>query len=118
MLSHLLNRPCTIRRRSASGTIDDYGDAIATETTVDTVCELQRRDRADAEPAGQGELSDTYWLLVLPAGTVIDTGDRVIVDGETFEMFGAPWPVRNPWTQAASHVEATVRRTAGAGDAA
>jgi hypothetical protein len=119
-LSMLLNRPCTITRRSASSTqIDASGDAVISTSTVTTVCELQQSPRhADAEPANEGELSDTQWLLVLPAGTVIDTGDKVTVDGQAFEMYGAPWPARNPRTGVASHVECTVRRTAGAGDIA
>lgn len=119
-ISTLLTRQCTITRRSASATlIDESGDAVITTSTVTTVCELQQSPRhADAEPATQGEFSDTQWLLVLPAGTVIDTGDKVTVGGQAFEMYGAPWPARNPRTGVESHVECTVRRTAGAGDAA
>lgn len=110
MLSTLLNRPCTIIRRSASGSTDDgYGNRTPAETLVEAVCELQQRQRS--EPGDQGEFSDTAWLIVFPAGTVIDTGDGVIVDGHIFEMVGDPWEVRNPRTQVASHVEATVRRT-------
>jgi hypothetical protein len=117
-LEDLLNRPCTITRRSESGTIDDYGNDIPDEETVETVCELQQRTRlTDGEPAGQGELSDTRWLLVLPAGTDIRTGDTVEVDGQVYEMFGDPWPARNPRTQEESHVECNLRRTAGTGDA-
>lgn len=117
-LSDLLNRPCTITRRSQSGTTDDYGNDIPAETTVETVCELQQRDRrADSEPDLAGELSDTLWLLVLPAETDIDTGDVVEVDGLVYEMFGDPWLARNPRTGEESHVECTLRRTASAEDA-
>lgn len=113
MLSTLLNRPCTITRRSFGDEVDERGDYIATESAVETVCELQQKQRS--EPEDQGELSDTTWLLILPAGTAIDTGDAVTMTdtGEEFEMVGDPWPARNPRTRAESHVEATVRRTAG-----
>ena len=81
------------------------------ETLVETVGELQQTQRT--EPGDAGETSDTRWLLVLPAGTVVNTGDAVIVDGEVYEVVGAPWPARNPRLGVASHIEASVRRTAG-----
>lgn len=111
MLAALLNRPLTIVNRTDSTAIDEYGNAIPTETLVETVGELQQVQRS--EPVAEGELSDTRWLLVLPAGTVLNTGDAVIVDGEMFEVTGQPWAARNPRTGAQSHVEATCRRTAG-----
>ncbi len=110
-MTALLNRSLTIVRRSP-GSTDGYGGEIAAETLVEAFGEMQqqRRDEAPAE----GEVSDTRWLLVLPAGTDIDTGDAVIVDGQVFELVGAPWEARNPRTLAPSHVECTLRRTATA----
>lgn len=107
----LMNLPVTIVSRTDGGDADEYGNAIPTENATQTVGELQqiRRD----EPDAAGETSDTRWLLVLPAGTAINTGDAVIVDNEVFEVVGAPWPARNPRTQAVHHLEATLRRTAG-----
>ena len=107
----LLNRPVTIVTRTDSGSTDEYGNSIPSETMTETVGELQqvRRD----EPGDAGETSDTRWLLVVPAGTVINTGDAVIVDSEVYEVVGAPWLARNPRTQTVHHVEATLRRTSG-----
>lgn len=117
MLSLLLNRPCTIWRREASGTIDELGDETQDETATVTVCELQRAaQRPSDEPPLAGEFSSTVWTAFFPAGTDIDTGDRVEVDGRMYEMVGDPWPARNPRTQAESHVEATLKRTAGQED--
>ena len=110
-LAQLLNRPCTITRRSQSAETDEYGNAVPTEDVAATVCELQQRQRD--ESADQGEVSDTEWLLVLPAGTAIRTGDSVSIDGEDFELVGDPWSARNPRTGLESHIEATLRRTAG-----
>lgn len=109
-IAHLLTRACTVTNRTDSGAVDDYGNPVPAETEVDTTCELQQQRRS--EPVGEGELSDTLWLLVLPAGTTIDTGDKVTVDGQEFEMVGDPWPVREPRTGQESHLEASVRRVA------
>src|SRR5688572_27377107 len=112
-LSQLLNLPCTITRRTPSADdeeINDYGDPVQNETEVDTVCELQQRARSEDDL--QGELSDTSWLLILPAGTAIDTGDAVTIDGKTYELVGDPWQARNPRTETVEHIEATLRRTA------
>lgn len=114
MLSTLINRPCTITRRLPSGAEDEIGNLIASEEVIETVCELQQQQRT--EPTGQGELSDTRWLLILPAGTSLHGGDTVTVDDESYELVGEPWHARNPRTRTESHVEATVRRTAGPGD--
>lgn len=112
MLSQLINRPCTITRRGESGEQDDYGNEEPSVAQVDTVCDIQQVRRTELDDA---EVSDTTWLLFLPPDTAIDTGDQVTIDdtGETFEMAGDPWPVRNPRTGVESHVEATVRRVAG-----
>src|SRR5688572_27552760 len=115
MLETLINRPCQILKRLESTTEDRYGNGIPDEAVIDTVCELQQRRRD--EPDDQGELSDTYWDLFLPAGTDVNTGDVLIVDGDRYELFGDPWQARNPRTRVESHIEATVRRTASAGDA-
>lgn len=116
-LADLLNRPVTVLQRSTGDdVVDEYGNAIADTVTIETVGELQqcRRD----EPAGAGELSVSDWLLVLPAATLIRTGDAVVVDGQVYELVGDPWIARNPRTQTVSHIECTVRRTAATDDEA
>lgn len=111
MLTDLLNRPVTIVTRTDGDAEDEYGNAVPDESMTTTLGELQQ-ERRD-EPNTAGETSDSRWLLILPAGTVINTGDAVIVDSEVYEVVGAPWPARNPRTGVVSHVEATLRRTAG-----
>jgi predicted membrane-bound mannosyltransferase len=111
VISALLTRPVTITRRTATGPADDYGNATTVPTTVQTVGELQQRSRA--EPGDQGETSDTGWLLVLPAGTDLDTSDTVTIAGQSFEVTGDPWHARWPRTGLESHVEATLRRVTG-----
>lgn len=107
----LMNRPVTIVNRTDGDAVDEYGNEIPDEAATSTVGELQQQQRT--EPGDAGETSDTRWLLMLPAGTVVNTGDAVIVDSEVYEVVGAPWPARNPRTQTVHHVEATLRRTSG-----
>jgi hypothetical protein len=111
LLSQLLNLPCTVLQRSSSGSTTPYGRRRSTETPVETVCELQQQ--ASTEPT-DGQVADSTFLLILPAGTQISTGDAVVVDGHTYEITGQPWTARNPRTQTVSHIEAAVRRVAGA----
>lgn len=111
-LTRLINRPCTLLLRDNSDDVDDFSEEEAEPTEVETVCEIQQRNRQ--ERGDQAELSDTTWNVFLPLGTEIDSGDAIRVDdlGE-FELIGAPESKRNPLTQLESHVEATARRTAG-----
>lgn len=113
-LATLLTQPATIVRRSESGVTDAYGNAIPSETSEEVDCYLEQRRRDEAED--QGEVSESDWLLVLPAGTEIDTGDEVVVDARAYEVIGEPWSAHDPLRGGASHVEATLRRTAGAED--
>lgn len=105
----------TLVRRSAGAVTDDFGNIISTETSEAVYGELQQQQRT--EPLAEGELSDTRWILFLPAGTELGTGDAVICDGHIFELIGDPWAVRNPRTMLESHVEVTLRRTDSADEA-
>lgn len=115
MLATLINRNCTIIRRSPSGSEDAFGNETSTETSVATVCDLQQQ-RAD-ERGAQGETSDDQWIAFLLAGIVIKTADTLVVDGTEYEVIGDPWHAKNPRTQSESHVEVRLRRTAGDEDA-
>lgn len=113
-LTTLLNKPCVITRREYDlDNTDSYGDATFDETEVETVCELQQRQRS--EEGDPGQLSKTSWLLVLPHGTEISSADTVTVGGDDYEVVGEPWAAeqgsREMW-----HVEATVVRTSGRGE--
>ncbi len=104
----LMNTPCTIVRRSDSGEIDDYGNAVDSESTFDTVCDLQQRQRD--EPETGGEFSVTVWDLFLPVDTPIDTSDVVIVGDAEYEVTGDPWNA-NQGSAAVNHTAATLRKT-------
>jgi hypothetical protein len=106
----LIATPCTIVHREESGSVDDWGDPVKTETMTETVCELQQRRRE--EPSDQGELGLSWWECFFPVGTAIDTEDAVLVEphGE-FEVVGEPWNA-NQGSGAVNHVATTLRKVA------
>jgi len=110
-IAGLLTLTCTITSRAGTGSVDAYGDETVAETTVTTLCELQQRQRS--ETSDPGEIASSTWLLILPAGTAIGPGDTVTIGGDDYELVGEAWAARNPRTEAASHVECTVKRTVG-----
>lgn len=112
MLSALMNQDCTVIRRTTSSDRDEYGDEIRDETAVATTCEIQQ---ASSNEAGD-EVASTVYRVFLPAATVIDQDDSIVVDGHTYELIEQPDVVRNPRTKADSHIEVQVRRSAGADD--
>lgn len=119
MLNHLLNRPCQLVRRAPSGLEDDYGNELPGETVISTVCEFQKQTRSgDQEDTGRNQLAESRWNVFFPAGTEVDSGDSLVVDGTEYEVDGEPWDVRNPLTGQMSHVEVQVKRVAGAEDGA
>lgn len=109
----LIATPCTLVRRTDAGTDDIYGNEQRTETLVTTTCSLQQTRRE--EPDAAGEASETTWSLFLPTGTAIDTGDGVVVNDAVYEVIGQPWDA-DEGSAAVNHVEATLRRVAGAED--
>lgn len=109
-LASLLNLTCTITRRTQAGAADRYNTPGQSTTTTTTVCELQQTSADENVTDRDAQASD--FLLILPAGTAIDGGDKVTIEGVEYEVAGPPWAARNPRTQSASHVECRViRRT-------
>lgn len=104
-----------ITRRLPSATDDGYGNEIPDEQDVETVGQVQQKART--EPAAEGESSVTDWILFLPAGTVLRTGDLVttIDDGREYEVIGDPENM-TMGSPAVHHLEATIRRTSGSDD--
>jgi hypothetical protein len=112
VLSQLINRECVLLRRSAGAT-DELGNDIQSDDAVDTVVELQQRQSDEHD----NTVSDTDWIAFFLPDEDVRSGDAVVVDGFKYEVVGDPWEARNPRTQAASHIEAGLRRTAGSEDA-
>lgn len=98
----------------ASTDRDAHGREIPATGHTETFCDVQQRSRR--EPGDEGELSDTIWDGFFPPGTVLNTGDAVIVNAlGRFELIGDPWSA-NTGSLGVAHVEATLRRTRGPED--
>ena len=98
-LANLLVRDVTILR-AGTGT-DRYGNAVlnwATATSSTMTGWLARDSEAKIE--GDRDELQTTWTLRLPALTDITGYDRVVIDGTTYEVFGAP---NHPWTPRGEH---------------
>jgi hypothetical protein len=115
-IASLITRPCTLRGETTTGTRGAYGHETTAPTSVETVCEVQQRQRSEA--ADQGELSETDWHgFFLPTESMNGASSVEVPGLGTFEFVGDPWKVRDPETQAESHWEASLTRTAGPEDA-
>ncbi len=116
-LAQLINRPCTIHRRLEGEAKDELGNAVIETVETETVCELQQQSGGSFRSEGEGELSETRWVIYLMPDQEVGLGDSIDVEGDgVFEIFGEPWKVRNPRTGQYSHIAAPVRRTAGPGE--
>ncbi len=108
----LINRPCTILRRSDT-TDDEYGDPTTANTSESTVCELQLYSKLRAtggetglDQAGEDEGRVFFLGSVTPPSNL----DAVIVDGATYEFTGPLAAVRNPRNGQISHLQGNVKR--------
>lgn len=109
--ARLMTNTATIIHVTADPTDpDEYGNPGEDTTTTTASCELQQT-RRDEETVDADVQQETWTLFLEPAAT-IDGGDRVTVDGVTYEVIGPPWPARHPRRGTVTHIEATVRRAA------
>lgn len=111
MFANLLNQDVTVIHISAGATKDAYGNKIPTRTPSDVRGCLQQVRRSEMRA---GEVSDDRYQLYLLPEVVIATGDEVVIDGLYYEVFGTPEKVTRATTGQVHHIEATLRRTAGA----
>lgn len=104
-LAILLNRPCTVTHVTQSGAPDEYNNPTDATMVTATVCYIQQRRASEDTTLQDTQRED--WMILLPAGTVIDGTDRVTVPDANLilEVQGPPWPAMNPRTQLVSHIE-------------
>lgn len=107
-LARLLTQPVTVLNRAAGGDEDEYGDEVVEEwDRYDTDAYLEQTDSIEVQVDRDTVISN--WLLVLPAGSVIDGGDQVITTDGTYEVIGRPARPWNPRLRAEHHIEARLR---------
>jgi hypothetical protein len=112
VIESLMNRSCTLVRRTGSESYDELGNEIPSTEEVETRCAFQQRERSE----NADEISETSYLLVLPAEEAIDTSDAVVIDGVSYELAGAPAQIEDHLTGNISHIEATIVRASSAED--
>lgn len=103
----------TVHHVTQDGPLDEMGDPTEETTTTTlvrggSVWQVQRSDET-----GNTDVQSDEWKGALrPAlDGLVDGGDRLEVDGSTFELEGPPWPARNPRTGRIEFLEVTLRRT-------
>ena len=110
-VAHLLRLTYTIDHVEQTGPPDAMGDPteVVTSSTFKGYAWQSRRDDQTANT----DIASEEWRLALhrSAAGNVDAGDRVEVDGITFEVYGPPWIARNARTTAIEYVELTLRRT-------
>lgn len=62
---------------------------------------------------GRPEITQQTLTVLLPPGTELDSGDRVEYRGHDFEVIGATFQFRNPFTGWQPGGQATIRRIQG-----
>ena len=124
VISRLLKRPCTITHRGVSATINRYGDEIPAETTTEALCDLQQVHGlgsgvgARQGESGEGQVQETTFTLYLEPDVPLGGADAVEIDGEGYQVVGRPNVLHNPRTGFPHHIEAKLRRVAGAEETA
>ncbi len=112
-----LMMPVMILRRVGSGEEDEYGNETSKPEEIVGKAVIQKAQRRAQEEQGtEGEVSDTLWNGYFPTGTVLKTSDAIRSEaGKVFELVGDPWDAREG-SPSMWHLEANLRRVAGAGD--
>lgn len=102
--------PVTVRNPGSTtdrngNTIDDWTTATSVSTSGWLQDLVSRRPRAGAgvEVQGGRDTLVSAHQLFLPADTAISGYSRVLIDGQTFEVDGAPTTTRTP--EGAHHLE-------------
>ena len=99
----MLTQTATVEHRSATS-VDAYGNEVAT-TVSTTAVSAYVEQTAATEVIVDRETYVTDWLVVLPAGTVIDASDQILYGAHTLKVVGPPARPWSPRTRAEHHVE-------------
>lgn len=105
MDSRLLTTPCQIVTVVA-GSLDEYGDATRTSSTASTTCHLQQ----DQSSEQGGVIEQSRWRVYLPASVSLSGADHLVINGDSYNLTGDPWPVIRPTTGKVDHVECLAER--------
>jgi hypothetical protein len=106
VIDRLLQTPCTITDR-VRGADDDWNNPTWDETTRDTVCHVNELSTTeDLVPDARTEARAIIYLA--PDDTVTKDA-KIVVDGRTWEVDGAPVQRRRAPTAEVHHIEIPAR---------
>lgn len=112
----LLDKTVTIIRDELTDE-DRYGNPIPGETDeVVYACHLQPAPRSVAvseEDTEDRNTQSSHYLLFLPADADVKGSDRLVIDGDVFEVDGPPRRFDNPRVAAEHHLEVSLKRIEG-----
>ena len=112
-IDQLLQTAATIQRRAAS-TTDSHGSPVsATTSTTSVFCYIEQRPSAGSETLGPQNTARAEYLVVLPAGTSVDSSDHIVIGSTTYEVTSIPWSVKHAPTGVEHHVEVIVTEVTG-----
>lgn len=104
-----MTQTATVSHVSTSGPPDPYGNPTEVVTTTETPCFMSYGPGSEQEAEA---VQVTTPVLFVPPDVALDGGDRVEVDGETFEVDGPPARHYNPRLKRVTHVQAQMKRAA------
>ncbi len=107
-IDRLLTKPITLILREPSGDEDEWGSPILSETHRETKCYVRQRRTTDASL--EGTVLSEHWEVFLPPDTPIDAYAAVEMDGEEYEVIGAPDREWNARLGEVNHVTLAVAR--------
>lgn len=101
----------TVVSVTQDGPPDEMGDPTTETTETEYVRGgyIWQTSRDDRTANANTQVEE--WRGILRRDVVVDGTDRLIVEGQTFELDGPPWPARNPRTDRVEFLEVTLRRT-------
>jgi len=107
-IDRLLTKPIALVWRTPSGDEDEWGSPVLTEVITQTKCYVRQRRTTDASE--EGTVLSEHWEVFLPADTPIQAWDAVELDGERYEVIGAPDHEWNARLGEVNHITIAIAR--------
>lgn len=107
-LQRLLNQPLELHKVSLN-TVDEYGNAIAGDFAAPVPIVGYLELTQSVETVLDRDTVVSEFKVWLPADSNVSAFDRIVFNGQTFEVDGSPWQVWNPRVQVLSHLIARLK---------
>jgi hypothetical protein len=105
--TRLMSQTATVTHVADTGAVDPYGNPTEVTTVATSKCYLSFVPGSEVE--GEAIQVQTP-VLFLPPDAAIDGGDRITVDGITYEVDGVPAVHFNPRLRRTTHIQANLKR--------